>query len=447
VLVVVPTVAIADGWQRSASSATPSAPNMPLRSTRDWRPVDPIGDDWLGAIITYQSLFFQTEMFLAHATDPGQRTLVIFDEVHHAGTDGAWGTSAQEAFASRARAILSMSGTPFRVNKDPIVFVPSEGGNALPHYSYSYDQAIADGACRPVQFVEARGETTFRTEDGVVHTVSFDDDALTDLGERRALLADRLQRLEWHGFVVSIALDPHALGVGAVGEDHDRWWQEVDHVGNFPGHLQEPWISREVDPPVVVDVHRVGAHHSAHYLAEREQGQAVSEINHDPKPRDVNAFGNHVHGHDPRIVGATKEANGIGGIGIVLIAQARASHDGAQPDHVVSHMVCDGRRVIAVDADDQPRCVGIALFAQPHDVAVGIDEHLLGDRTWPDPLERRPEPAVFDTDGHEADATLIECARLFIEREGLTGTDPESLAIAAGDAPELKAALLALRDT
>ena len=125
VLIVVPTVAIADGWQRSASSATPDAPTMPLRSTRDWRPVDPIGEEWLGAIITYQSLFFQTEMFLAHATDPGQRTLVIFDEVHHAGTDGAWGASAQEAFASGASAILSMSGTPFRVNKDPIVFVPS----------------------------------------------------------------------------------------------------------------------------------------------------------------------------------------------------------------------------------------------------------------------------------------------------------------------------------
>ena len=130
VLVVVPTVAIADGWQRSASSATPGAPTMPLRSTRDWRPVDPIGDGWLGAIITYQSLFFQTEMFLAHTTDLGERTLVIFDEVHHAGTDGAWGRAAQEAFALGAAAILSMSGTPFRVNKDAIVFVPSVEGNA-----------------------------------------------------------------------------------------------------------------------------------------------------------------------------------------------------------------------------------------------------------------------------------------------------------------------------
>jgi superfamily II DNA or RNA helicase len=195
VLVVVPTAAIADGWQRSASSATPDAPNLPLQSTPDWRPVDPIGEEWLGAIITYQSLFANTEMFLAHATDPGQRTLVIFDEVHHAGTDAAWGTAAQEAFASGARAILSLSGTPFRTNRDPIIFVPSKEGNARPHYTYSYDQAIADGACRPVQFVEVRGETTFRTEDNEVHAVTFDDDALTKTGEQRRLRS----AIEWIG--------------------------------------------------------------------------------------------------------------------------------------------------------------------------------------------------------------------------------------------------------
>jgi hypothetical protein len=34
---------------------------------------------------------------------------------------------------------------------------------------------------------------------------------------------------------------------------------------------------------------------------------------------------------------------------------------------------------------------------------------------------------------------------MFIEREGLTGTDPVSLALAAVDAPELRQALLALQ--
>ena len=53
---------------------------------------------------------------------------------------------------------------------------------------------------------------------------------------------------------------------------------------------------------------------------------------------------------------------------------------------------------------------------------------------------------VFDTEGREADATLVDCARRFIERQGLTGTDPESLAIAAVEAPDLREALLALRE-
>jgi hypothetical protein len=53
---------------------------------------------------------------------------------------------------------------------------------------------------------------------------------------------------------------------------------------------------------------------------------------------------------------------------------------------------------------------------------------------------------VFDTYGHQADAALVACARLFIERERLTGTDPESLAIAAADNPELRGALLTLRE-
>ena len=71
VLVVVPTLAIADGWQRAASSSSRATPVLPLYTQRDWRPVDPIGGEWLGAIITYQSLFSSTEMYLAHATDPG----------------------------------------------------------------------------------------------------------------------------------------------------------------------------------------------------------------------------------------------------------------------------------------------------------------------------------------------------------------------------------------
>ena len=73
-----------------------------------------------------------------------------------------------------------------------------------------------------------------------------------------------------------------------------------------------------------------------------------------------------------------------------------------------------------------------------------------------DPRQRVPfetlrtiaeQGGVFDTSGLEVDSVLVECARRFIDREHLTGTDPESLAIAASDKPDLKEALLKLRDT
>lgn len=125
VLIIVPTVGIADVWWTAAGRSMRHTPMLPLLGLREWRAVDPIGEGWLGAITTYQSLFVAPEMYLAHATDPGHRTLVIFDEVHHAGADASWGEAAQFSFSQGAAAILSLSGTPFRTRRDQIVFVPS----------------------------------------------------------------------------------------------------------------------------------------------------------------------------------------------------------------------------------------------------------------------------------------------------------------------------------
>lgn len=94
VIVIVPSLAIADGWLASASRRDPFAPTLPLLGPRSWRPVDQIRSQWVGVVATYQSLFSATDMYLAHATDPGERTMVIFDEVHHAGVESGWGEAA-----------------------------------------------------------------------------------------------------------------------------------------------------------------------------------------------------------------------------------------------------------------------------------------------------------------------------------------------------------------
>ncbi|WP_156994340.1 DEAD/DEAH box helicase family protein [Pseudonocardia acaciae] len=446
-LVVVPTLGIADGWRWSASIANPNAPSMPLHTSRDWRPVDPIDDDWLGAVVTYQSLFAQTEMFLAHATDPGHRTLVIFDEVHHAGSDAAWGISAQEAFATGAAGVLSLSGTPFRIGKDPIIFAPSKGGHARPHYRYSYDRAIADGACRPVQFVQTRGETTFRAEDGVVHTVTFDDEPLTDLGQRRRLRA----ALEW-------------IGTGSIAEKMLR------DANRYILGLRDRGDVDAAGLVVCIDcdhADRVAAHMKAHVIGFRPV-VACSRRRDQNDPDPANALRFFRSSHDPWIVAVNMISEGVdiprlrvvvyltNRVTLLSFRQIVGRVVRTDPvnvdDHGRVYLPADHRLLeMAEHITDAPDLLPPPIMI----VTDGNDAYRLvidaDGNTTSVPFETLgtvgEQGAAFDTDGREANAVLIECARRFIEREALTGTDPESLALAAAGSPRLREALLELRDT
>lgn len=444
VLVVVPTLAIADGWHRAASQEVPAAPLMPLRSQRDWRSVNPVGEAWLGAVITYQSLFASTEMFLAHATDPGHRTLVIFDEVHHAGAGSAWGTSAQEAFAAGAAAILSLSGTPFRTGGDPIVFVPSEAGQARPHYRYSYEEAIRDGACRPVQFVQARGQAVFRTGDGSEHRTTFDE-SLSQAGERGRLRA----ALEWAGpgsiaekmladanrFLIGLrrAGDTDAAGlVVCVDCGHADSIAQL-MTGRVTGTRPVLACSRQLDKndaDPANAIRRFARSHDPWIVAVNMVSEGVDI----PRLRVVVYLTNRLTVLAFRqIVGRvvrTDPANARD-YGRVYIPADR--HLAAMARQVTEQVrVLPPAMVIELDKPPPPESDG-----QPRDTPEG--------RAFQAVLTRGEQGDAFDTQGRDAAAVLIACAQRFIEREGLTGTDPESLALAAADAPELRDALLAMR--
>ncbi|MEZ0070090.1 superfamily II DNA or RNA helicase [Streptacidiphilus sp. MAP12-20] len=446
VLVVVPSLAIADGWSQAASSATPNSPTLPLRTQRDWRSVDPIGDEWLGAIITYQSLFAATEMFLAHATDPGHRTLVIFDEVHHAGAKAAWGISAQEAFAAGAWGILSLSGTPFRTGRDPIAFVPSEHGNARPHYRYSYDRAITDRACRPVQFVEARGETTFRTANNEVHSVTFDDTEVTQTRERERLRA----AIEWVG-ARSIAeqmlqdANQYLLGLRARGD--------TDAAGLV--------VCIDCDHAA-----RVADHMASHILGFRPV-VACSRLFDENDPDPANAIRFFRTSHDPWIVAVNMVSEGVdiprlravvyltNRLTLLSFRQIVGRVVRTDPANIDDHgrvyipadpSLLDMARHITENADLLPPPIVIITDGE-RALRIGGENGTGEPRSSFEALGTVGEQGnAFDTHGREARAVLIACARLFIEREGLTGTDPESLALAAGDAPELLQSLLSLRE-
>ena len=76
--------------------------------------------DFRGAVVTYAQV--AAAPALHRAAPPTRRTLVVLDEVHHAGDALSWGDAVREAFEPAARR-LALTGTPFRSDENPIPFV------------------------------------------------------------------------------------------------------------------------------------------------------------------------------------------------------------------------------------------------------------------------------------------------------------------------------------
>jgi superfamily II DNA or RNA helicase len=99
-----------------------------------------------------------------------RRTLVILDEIHHAGDSRSWGDGVKSAFEPAVRRLM-LTGTPFRSDENPIPFVSYERGTdgllrSRSDSSYGYGDALADGVVRPVIFLAYSGETRWRTSAG-----------------------------------------------------------------------------------------------------------------------------------------------------------------------------------------------------------------------------------------------------------------------------------------
>jgi superfamily II DNA or RNA helicase len=127
--------------------------------------------DMHGVVVTYQQV----------AANPGplrsvaNRCFAIFDEIHHAGEDRAWGDALRIAFDPAARR-LSLSGTPFRSDTQAIPFVRYDDDEAEPDFSYGYGEALRDGGVvRPVFFPRVNGEMEWTAPDGTRHAHTFDD--------------------------------------------------------------------------------------------------------------------------------------------------------------------------------------------------------------------------------------------------------------------------------
>ena len=171
------------------------------------------GADFQGVAVTYAQV--AAHPALHRARTESRRTLVIFDEVHHAGDALSWGEAVREAFEP-ARRRVALTGTPFRSDANPIPFVtyvPEADGSkrSASDYVYGYGPALADGVVRPVIFLAYSGEMHWRTRAG--------DEITATLGT--PMTKDQIAQA-WR-----TALDPSGEWITRVLEAADKRLTEV----------------------------------------------------------------------------------------------------------------------------------------------------------------------------------------------------------------------------
>lgn len=161
ITVVAPTEHLKTQWAEAAARVGIAVdPNYSpgTRSSKDFR----------GIAVTYAGVASNPQAHRLRVER--QRTLVILDEVHHAGDALAWGEAVREAFEP-ARRRLCLTGTPFRSDVNPIPFVTYvhevDGGlRSAADYTYGYAEALHDHVVRPVLFMAYSGTMQWRTSAG-----------------------------------------------------------------------------------------------------------------------------------------------------------------------------------------------------------------------------------------------------------------------------------------
>ncbi|MCR1782164.1 DEAD/DEAH box helicase [Nocardioides carbamazepini] len=215
-IIVAPTEHLKMQWAEAAARA--GLPIDPTYSAGSGK----ISSDYVGVAVTYAgvgvnplAMRIRTERF---------KTLVILDEIHHAGDSMSWGEGVREAFEPAARR-LALTGTPFRSDINPIPFVtyaPGEDGvpTSVADYTYGYAEALSDHVVRPVLFLAYSGQMSWRTRAG--------DEVAASLGE--PLTKDMTSQ------ALRTALDPQGAWIPSVLAAADKRLSEVRrHVPDAGG--------------------------------------------------------------------------------------------------------------------------------------------------------------------------------------------------------------------
>ncbi|GAB2635016.1 DEAD/DEAH box helicase [Nocardia goodfellowii] len=211
ITVVAPTEHLKHQWAQSAARAGIALDSRFSNATGG------TSGDYHGVVVTYAQVASHPSRHRVRTEN--RRTLVILDEIHHAGDAKSWGDATAEAFGDATRR-LALTGTPFRSDDSQIPFVtyePGEGGlpQSRADHTYGYSEALADGVVRPVVFLAYSGEAHWRDSAGEEYTAR--------LGE--PLSAEHTARA-WR-----TALDPAGDWISAVLRAADTRLRQLRSTG------------------------------------------------------------------------------------------------------------------------------------------------------------------------------------------------------------------------
>ena len=187
-----------------------------------------LASDLDGAVVTYQQVAAAPHIFAALTRTP---TLVILDEIHHAGDQATWGQALRDAFG-HARHRVALSGTPFRSDGAAIPFIEYAAGECVASTSYDYARALGDGVCRALVFPLHGGEAEWISRDGEIMRATFDEQI--DKKYQSERLRTALTQASWLGDVIEKAhlklLEVREAGhrdagglIAAMNQDHARF--------------------------------------------------------------------------------------------------------------------------------------------------------------------------------------------------------------------------------
>ena len=170
VIVVAPTDHLRSQWAEAAEGfGIALAPNL-------GNSVGPVPADLHGYVTTYAQVAGKPTLHAARATS--RRSLIVLDEIHHAGDGLSWGEAVEDAFTGAARR-LCLTGTPFRTRvgeRIPFVRYEPDGEGGLvstADFSYGYADALRDHVVRPVVFAAYTGVSRWRNSAGEVVAASL----------------------------------------------------------------------------------------------------------------------------------------------------------------------------------------------------------------------------------------------------------------------------------